>query len=648
MIRKNNCKSVEEYHGTVKRACNRFDILIVISCLMFTFFAGNVWAEDNNHPTGLRKPTQSEMEWDKKNLIHVEHVKLNSIGLERVNAVRKAKKLPEISKNVQVSISKEIVSGKTVLTKSEMEAEALAVSSLPSNIDNSLLPCFPPIGNQSGLGSCACFSSTYYQMTHMTGLVRGWNAKNDPDNIRKFSPKWTYNMVNGGNDNGSWMTNAFEIALKHGVATWHDFPYVGEAEPETNYREWSTDASVWRNAINNKMEQAGDVSLGAGDTPVTSVNDDNLANIKQLLNNGYVLTFGTSVFSWHSVRIKNDVATSADDEFVDELVCSYVDGTEGGHSMTIVGYNDDIWVDINGNNIVDSGEKGAFKIANSWGDSYWNDGFIWFAYDALNKTSSVVNGPSMSTRVEGLWSNTVYWITAKRSYTPTLLGQFTLNHTKRNQIVAKIGYSDTTKKDWEPAPIFSNGGEYAFDGTQTACDGTFVFDFTELIDTYDIDNGAKKRWYLSINDNEDDDVQAILKNFKLIDVQNDAAISSTNSFPMESNYSTVLSWIDYIITPRVLSNKRWEIKFNIPVMESSINNSNIYVKDTNKNKVPVTLKLSDDGKTVNVIPSKNSYAYGKKYTLYVTKNIKSVSGKKLGEPKEKTFIIIDPVRGVKF
>lgn len=36
--------------------------------------------------------------------------------------------------------------------------------------------------------------------------------------------------------------------------------------------------------------------------------------------------------------------------------------------MTLVGYNDNIWVDINGNGIVDNGEKGAFKIANSWGN----------------------------------------------------------------------------------------------------------------------------------------------------------------------------------------------------------------------------------------------------------------------------------------
>ena len=57
--------------------------------------------------------------------------------------------------------------------------------------------------------------------------------------------------------------------------------------------------------------------------------------------------------------------------------------------MTLVGYNDNIWIDINKNYKVDDGEMGAFKIANSWGTEYGNDGFAWVAYDALNYISCV-------------------------------------------------------------------------------------------------------------------------------------------------------------------------------------------------------------------------------------------------------------------
>ena len=67
--------------------------------------------------------------------------------------------------------------------------------------------------------------------------------------------------------------------------------------------------------------------------------------------------------------------------------------------MTLVGYNDNLWIDVNGNNTVDTGEMGAFKIANSWGEGYGNDGFMWIAYDALNLATAVSDGPTTRTRI---------------------------------------------------------------------------------------------------------------------------------------------------------------------------------------------------------------------------------------------------------
>ena len=61
--------------------------------------------------------------------------------------------------------------------------------------------------------------------------------------------------------------------------------------------------------------------------------------------------------------------------------------------MTVVGYNDDIWVDINSNGFVDPGEKGAFRIANSWGTGWGEGGFCWMSYDALKNPSAVSGGP---------------------------------------------------------------------------------------------------------------------------------------------------------------------------------------------------------------------------------------------------------------
>lgn len=61
----------------------------------------------------------------------------------------------------------------------------------------------------------------------------------------------------------------------------------------------------------------------------------------------------------------------------------------GRHALTVVGYNDNIAVDINQDGQIEDNERGALKLANSWGADDNNNGFFWLSYDALNKVSKV-------------------------------------------------------------------------------------------------------------------------------------------------------------------------------------------------------------------------------------------------------------------
>ena len=70
----------------------------------------------------------------------------------------------------------------------------------------------------------------------------------------------------------------------------------------------------------------------------------------------------------------------------------------GGHEFTIVGYDDTIECDINGNNKIDPGETGAFKIVNSWGTGWGDKGFVWVMYDAVRKESAVKGCPDPTTK----------------------------------------------------------------------------------------------------------------------------------------------------------------------------------------------------------------------------------------------------------
>ena len=95
--------------------------------------------------------------------------------------------------------------------------------------------------------------------------------------------------------------------------------------------------------------------------------DTGIDQVKQMLVNGYILNIPTYIYSWQYQTIGDDPSTTEDDAFAGKKCVSWVNGRSGYHAMTVVGYNDNIWVDINGNGAVDSGEKGAFRIANSGG-----------------------------------------------------------------------------------------------------------------------------------------------------------------------------------------------------------------------------------------------------------------------------------------
>ena len=99
-------------------------------------------------------------------------------------------------------------------------------------VDNSTLKFFPPIRSQNPLGSCASFSTTYYQLSYMAAFQRNLDIRDAGDNTNKYSPKWSYNMLNEGTDGGTYFGENYDLLESHGAATWAEFPY------DTNFKAW--------------------------------------------------------------------------------------------------------------------------------------------------------------------------------------------------------------------------------------------------------------------------------------------------------------------------------------------------------------------------------------------------------------------------
>lgn len=509
--------------------------------------------------TGLRPPTAEEQAWMERNLVTTRRVLPNALALERINRERRAKGVAPLEVQAvpvgyesREDITPDCGGGMDLGPAQGGGAKDGVKATLPAAADNSTLPSFPPVRSQDSLGSCAAFSTTYYAGSHMTGLARGWNNRDNPDNARLLSPKWTYNLANGGSDTGSWFSTIMDIMMKLGAPSWAEFPYVGDNTNAANYLEWSRDAAVWRSAAGNRFQAIGRVQ--AVDTA------SGLANLKALLADGYAVLYATHVFSWQFMPFSDDPSTTADNAFVGRRCCWKVSAeANSGHAMTLVGYNDDLWVDINKNGVVDAGEKGALKVANSWGLTGWwqagsSDGFGWIAYDALRATSAV-SGVGSGDRQAAFWFSEVYWITARASYTPALLGQFTLNCARRNQLNLKVGVSstaagspeayfpETTVFGWQnssdtwPQAFIELGGPYNFAGGTTALSGTFALDLTDLVQS------GTRRYYVAVRDTAAGYPTA-LSDFRLVTPAGSVLATATAGVPANADNSRVFAYAD--------------------------------------------------------------------------------------------------------
>ena len=311
---------------------------------------------------GLKPPTTEEISKLSKNKIL--KIKPNQRALDRVNAEREQKGLPPISPktSIQEGSGLETSSLETqnnMVTNSATisgtgSTETLSASLIPAQVDNSALAAFPPISAQKS-NSCVGWASTYYTMSYEVCLTLGCDNKNLGTKI--FSPKWTYNMINSGMNNGSNFSDAFNLIANHGATLWNEFPFSG-----TDFKSWDLNSTHWKNAINYKMNSFASTGINT---------DTGIANAKQILTNGHLILIGTYIDSWQYSVVKTNPNTGSG-TFTGQSIATYLNGTLGGHAMTIVGYDDSIWVDINNNGVAETSELGAFKIANSWGASWRN------------------------------------------------------------------------------------------------------------------------------------------------------------------------------------------------------------------------------------------------------------------------------------
>ncbi|MDO4748426.1 MAG: starch-binding protein [Eubacteriales bacterium] len=425
---------------------------------------------------------------------------------------------------------------------SKKEIASLGADELPKSVDLSLTKYFPPVGDQEGLGSCSTFSAVYYQMSYEVNKIRDVQATRE--NTR--SPQIVYNFVGSGSNGVLTHIENFKFLSIFGAPTYKEVPYSDD-----DSKNWFAEKGIWREGIRARLDDYFMIKdIGREDSQITSPDDYDLIAYKTALNDGKIIGYSTYVSSWVCSKIKQNSAAPENAKFKDQECVLYRDGSDGAHAMAIVGYNDEIWCDINNNDTVDAGEMGAFKIVNSWSDRYANDGFNWVAYDALNQVSAVENGPSNR---EAIFQASR--IINARDYNDLsdMYIEYTLNTADRSQhnvffTAEKDGTISKYQMFYGSGGWHANTGQIgAFDGTDVACDGTFVCPLDNIAKDFTYEEFESYNWSIEFEDTKKDSIPVIVKDVRLVDEvngntyvvsQNDPCVLDGNSVSYDIKKTT--------------------------------------------------------------------------------------------------------------
>ena len=203
---------------------------------------------------------------------------------------------------------------------------------------------FPPIGDQSNKGTCVAWAVGYNLKTALNAIDRGWT----PDMLKQpeyqTSPKDLYLNVpssqKGKGCAGSQFEGAFNVLETKGAASMKVMPYKDLKDcSATGIGDTSNRISSFHRVVNS-----------SGYNP-------SVAQLKAYINDTIPLAFGA--------RLGDRFMNWKNDEVLNHDTYNY-NGMHSFHAMVLVGYDDN---------------RQAFRVRNSWGESWGDKGSIWVDYN---------------------------------------------------------------------------------------------------------------------------------------------------------------------------------------------------------------------------------------------------------------------------
>jgi len=203
---------------------------------------------------------------------------------------------------------------------------------------------FPPIGDQGKFGTCVAWAVGYNLKTALNAIENGWSSTQLASTANQTSPQDLWMIIptskRGTNCNGTNFEPALDAIISKGVATLNTVPYTTQV---------NCTGTTGGNPDNKLANYRKIASENEGLT---------VANFKGYLNAGRPIAIGAKLgdrfMSWNSSSV-----ISSDTYNNPGMQHAY-------HAMVLVGYDD---------------SKNAFRVRNSWGKGWGDDGSIWVDYN---------------------------------------------------------------------------------------------------------------------------------------------------------------------------------------------------------------------------------------------------------------------------
>lgn len=313
----------------------------------------------------------------------------------------------------------------------------------PDHVNNQATNYFPPIFNQVG-GSCGSSSNVAYMLCYEINSLHNTDGKHDPNYQFPTHFSWLA-CTDVLPESSITINNGVPSVATYGGTTYSR--YFGMQDASEKDWGWMQGYDKWYSAMFNRAQ-------GMGKFPYSMSTPEGIESAKNWLWNhngdddfqtGGVFVIGVAAGPAYT-SFPNTAANQEAGVVGHHYVTSW--GPTFNHALTVVGYDDRVEFDLDGNGVVgekDKGEVGAWIIVNSWGDGWCDQGMIYcpYAYTYCVGTSG------------SAWDPAVYY--PRKNYRPLRTIKVLMDYSRRYEICLCGGVAqDTTATKPEYTTAFTS------------------------------------------------------------------------------------------------------------------------------------------------------------------------------------------------